>query len=193
MDEHIISLIADHLEKDDLARFSLVNKTTYQYFTRTDTHRKMCPVKDHTTYRSQLTLLENAKLAHCMNIIPCIAELSNHRIPLHTYSITINLTKPCGSYINVVLGCDIIINTIVYCFDSMLVIKDMHKALITEKNKIIFMNQNLERLSHKLQSIISHAYGKVRIKIRDNVRSEYEKTVVDKYYKDVEKYFLRLL
>lgn len=189
MDEHIISRIMCHLDKQDLVRFSVVNKLAYHYSTHTNVNNRKCSEKHHN-YHYTLSLLENARLSHCLCMLSSINELSSHIIPLSQYCINVTLRKCCGTTLKITLGCDIIINSIVYCYNDLLIIKDFDKCIITDKNKVVYIDNNKERLVHKLNSIISHKYVSKDVKIVNKITSDYQKGIVEQFYKDINKYFL---
>ena len=75
----------------------------------------------------------------------------------------------------------------------MLMMRDVCKSIISLKNKVIYIDHNMERLSHRLHNMISQTYVDKTIKIRNTVTRDYEKNVVDKYYTEIDKYLLLLL
>ena len=189
MDEYIISQIVLYLSEKDLTSFSLINKLTYNYCTHTNIHNKKCDNK-HISYHFTLSLLENAKLTYCINILEYIKKLYDNKISLIKYSIYIVLTRPCGTLIKIVFGRDIIINSIVYSFDNITALCD-----IDNESKIININyaNNIERLKHKLNSIISHKYIGYNMRIINNVSRDYQHDIVNKFQYNIEKYFIKLL
>lgn len=194
MDENIISQIALHLKEKDLTLFSLVNKQTYNYCTNTNIHNKKCNDK-HITYHYTLSLLENAKLSYCISIVEFVKHLYDNKIPLHKYALHILLRKPCGTIIKIVFGRDIIINSIIYSFDNITALCDIQKDVNNIKCKVFNINDknNIERLKHKLNSIISHKYIGYSVKIVNTVTGDYQHFIVNNFKVNIDKYFVNLI
>lgn len=194
MDENIISRIVLHLKEKDLILFSLVNKQTYNYCTRTNIHNKKCDNK-HITYHYTLSLLENAKLSYCISIVEFVKHLYYNKIPLHKYALHILLRKHCGTIIKIVFGRDIIINSVVYSYDNITALCDLQKDVTNNENKVYNINNqnNIERLKHKLNSIISHKYIGCSVKIVNNITGDYQHFIVNNFKINVDKYFVNLI
>lgn len=193
MDENIISRIVLHLSEKDLTRFALLNKQTYNYCTHTNVHNKKCNNK-HITYHYTLSLLENAKLSYCVNILMFVRELYNDKIPLNKCAIHVSLKKLCGTIMKIIFGREIIINSIVYSYDTVTAFCDLQK-IVNEDSKVYNINDcnNIERLKHKLNSIISHKYKGYNIKVINNVSGDFYHRKVDMFKKVIEQYFIKLV
>lgn len=194
MDEYIISQIVQHLSEKDLTSFALINKTTYNYCTQTNIYNKKCNNK-HITYHYTLSLLENAKLSYCIRVLNFVKQLYDNKIPLHKYAIHILLKKSCGTVIKIVFGRDIIINSIVYSYDTITGLCDLQKEIVPEAGKVynINDNNNIERLKHKLNSIISHSYIGYNMRIINNVSGDYQHSIAVTFKDATDKYFLTLI
>lgn len=194
MDEYIISQTVLHLSEKDLLSFALINKQTYSYCTHTNIHNKKCSDK-HITYHYVLSLLENAKLSYCINILEFVKILYDNKIPLQKYSIHILLKRPCGTIIKIVFGREIIINSIVYSYNNITALSDLQKDFVNNESKVFNIDDknNLERLKHKLNSIISHSYIGCSVKEIDNVQGDYHHNIVNQFKINIDKYFVDLL
>lgn len=194
MDEYIISQIVLRLSEKDLTSFSLINKQAYDYCTHTNVNNKKCNNK-HLTYHFTLSLLENAKLSYCTNLLECVRKLYDDKISLQKFSINILLKKTCGTILKIIIGRDIIINSIVYSFDTITALCDLQKDVVNNESKVFNINDknNLERLKHKLNSIISHNYIGCDIKINNNVIGDYQNIIVNEMNDKIYKYFIKLL
>lgn len=194
MDKNIISVITDNLSQKDLIRFALVNNQTYHYCKHTNVKKKKCEDK-HNTYHFTLSLFENAKLSYSMNILSSVQSLYNNEISLHSYNIQILLTQPCGTKTKIILGRDIIINSIVYSYDNLTSLCDLQKdtKIDLQNSKIYNINKNIERLQHKINSILSHKYVKLRKKVTNNLIRDCHQNIVQHFEKCIDLYFIRLL
>lgn len=188
MDEHIISVITAKLSQKDLVSFSLINQQTYHYCKHTNVKNKKCGDK-HNTYHFTLSLVENARLSYCMNILSCVKTLFDNEISLHTYRLQISLTQICGTTTRITFGRDIIINSIVYSYDIITAICDVQH----HQSKVCNLNHNKERLEHKLNSILSHKYVKITKKITNNVKRDCFYNIVKSFEDNIEKHFIKLI
>ena len=193
MDKYIISQIVLYLNQKDLICFALVNKLTYDYCKHTDIHNKKCDDK-HITYHFNLSLYENAKLLYSMNILSGIKCLYENRIGFHKYNLKILLTQQCGTTTKIVFGRNIIINSIVYSYDNLIVLCDSRNDVKVHKhNKVYNIFFNIQRLQHKINSIISHKYVKINKKITNNLTRDCHKDLIKRFEIDVHKYFIKLI
>jgi hypothetical protein len=142
-----------------------------------------------------LSLLENAKLSYCINFLEFVKQLYDNKISLQKYAIHILLKRTCGTVIKIVIGRDIIINSIVYSFDNITALCDIQKEVINNESKVFNINDknNIERLKHKLNSIISHKYTGCSIKIVNTVQGDYQHNIVEKLKSNIEKCFIKLI
>lgn len=180
MDEHIISRITVHLSARDLAMFAQVNKSTYQYCKHTNVNRQLCKHVVHHPYHYIPTLLEQAKLEHCMKFLQDVNTLSLNRIPMQKFRIAIGLWKPCGAKINILIGRCVIINQIMYTYSYMDFLAESQNNVILKDGSIaLLIDTNMERLIHKVNSIISHKYDHIEIKTYDFLKGGFKKDLVD--------------
>jgi hypothetical protein len=192
MDEHIISIITSNLSQKDLVSFSLINHQTYHYCKHTNVRNKKCNDK-HITYHFTLSLIENARLSYSMNLLSCVKILYDNEISLHIYRLQISLTQTCGTTTRITFGRDIIINSIVYSYDIITGICDIQKETLHQHSKVCNLNDNKERLEHKLNSILSHKYVKTCKIIKNNVKRDCHFNIIKSFEKDIEKYFIKLI
>lgn len=180
MDGLVISLVVKHLSGRDLALFAMVNTTTYDYCKHTDINKKVCSGL-HGTWHFVPTLLEDAKLQYCLGFLDDLAVLSLHKVPLSEYRVNITLQKPRGTKVNITYGRVFIVNQLVFVANGIDVLRECQKGLTADDYKV-FMNHNIEknkqRLRHKLNSIISHRYSKVTVKITNNVEGDFKRTLI---------------
>ena len=192
MDENIISVIARKLSQKDLFCFSLVNKQCYHYCRHTNTEDKKCDVR-HNTYHFKLTLVENARLLYCMNLLSSLKTLYDNGISLHMYSLQISLVHTCGTVTKITLGRELVINCIVYSYDNKTAICDLRKGLVQNESKVYNIDYSIEKIKHKLNSILLHKYARINRKIINNIQRDYQLSMVQSFNDDVEKYFIKLL
>lgn len=181
MDGLVTSLVAKHLSGRDLALFAIVNTTTYDYCKHTDINKKLC-AGPHSTWHFVPTLLEEARLQHCLGFLDDLAVLSLHKVPLSEYHLSITLQKHCGTKMHIIIGRVLIVNQMVFVANELDVWREYQKGL-TEDNYKVFMNhtiqKNMQRLRHKINSIISHKYSKVTVKVVNNVEGDFRRTLID--------------
>lgn len=194
MDEYIISQIVPYLSEKDLTSFSMINKQTYNYCTHTNVYNKKCNI-NHITYHYTLSLLENAKLSYCMNLLKFVKGLYDSEISRQKYAIHLSLQRRCGTIIKLVFGRDIVINSMIYSFNTIISLCDLQKENNSSEIKLFKINNvtNMERLKHKVNSIISNRYTGYEIKIINNVIGDYYTSFVDEFKNNIDKYFIKLL
>lgn len=192
MDEHIISMITRNLSQKDLVSFSLINRQTYHYCKHTNVKNKKCDDK-HNTYHFTLSLVENARLSYCLNILSCVKTLFDNEISLQTYRLQLLLTQICGITTRITFGRDIIINSIVYSYDNITAICDVQKETLHKQSKVCNLLDNIERLEHKLNSIISHKYVKITKQITNNGKRDCHYNIIKSFEDNIEKYFIKLI
>jgi hypothetical protein len=156
----------------DIARFSMVDKQAYTFFTQTNVNNELCkPLCKASSYHFTQTLLQASKLNHCMNIVDIIYTLSNQHIPLHTCACNITLRASCGTTIYMVFGRHLIINNIIYTFSPSDAMYDIQcgrmKYVHSYKRNytILHIDTCMTRLRHKMNSIISHIYHDVHVSV----------------------------
>lgn len=192
MDHNVISIIGKYLSGSDIPRFALVNQTTYQYFNTTSPDNKPCtPV--HTTYHPKLTILQELKLNYVMEILNTVKQLSGSSIPPNDFAVHMTLHKPCGTKVRLTFSRELVINSLIYTYSSTDVICDKYHGHLDMNSNVYYINANLERLRHKLYSIISHTYSKVDVKIIDNPHGDYRRDICEQAYTDLCKHFLSLI
>jgi hypothetical protein len=179
MDEYIIGRITEHLSSRDLAMFAQVNKLTYQYCKHTNINRQLCKTVVHNTYHYVPTLLEQAKLDYCMTCLQDVCTLSTNKIPMQKFRIAISLWKPCGARIDILIGRCIVINRIVYAFSPLDYVQDSLNKTMKDVHTVLVIRENMERLLHKMNSIISHRYEDIHIKTFNILKTGFNRELVD--------------
>lgn len=162
MDGLVISLVVKHLSGRDLVMFAQVNITTYNYCKTTNVLLKPCP-KTHTTHRFTPTLLEEAKLSFCLKVLNDVRTLSDSKISLSDYCTNITLHKSCGTKITLCIGRLIVINKLMYTYNNFDVMCELKNNHVQPCTQVLNINACMDRLRHKLNSIITHTYTKVTI------------------------------
>lgn len=167
MDSLVISLIAKHLDDRDLVMFALVNRATYSYGTHTnETHSLLIKPKTstaHPSYRVVPSLLEDAKLQHCLRVLQDVKYLAKHKVPLSEYCTTVVMCKPCGTKITIHIGRVFIINTLMFVVDDLDALCEVQCDKTKPCKQVLCIHnlQCFERFRHKIYSIIQHTYTKV--------------------------------
>lgn len=165
MDENVVSIICRHLSEKDLICFALVNKTIYQYCKHTNITGNKCTKIHRIPYSFISTIMEHARLRHAMRMLEIVKELHDNNVPMRHCSCIVVMQKPCGVTIKVQLGRHVVINDIAYCYSQMEFISDMvcssKKDIINHVHTVLSIDQNIDRLQHKINSIMSHAYDTV--------------------------------
>jgi hypothetical protein len=178
MDELIISLIIRHLDAKDIVLFAQVDRRTYSYCKNTNVNNKLCKCA-HATYHHIPTLLEHAKLECCLSVLNDVETLSNHKIPMEKFSLELTLQKPCGTKIHVMLGRCIIINPIVYSYSHIDFLAESQYDIIKDGYAALSIHDNIDRLRHKINSIISHEYTHVNMTIHNKLQSDFKRSLVN--------------
>lgn len=167
MDGLVISLVVKHLSGQDLVMFAQINTTTYTYCKNTNIFYKPCPVI-HNNYRSIPTLLEEAKLTHCLNFLNDIRALATNKVSLSDYCTDITLHKHCGTKITLCVGRVLIINKLIYAYNNFDVLCELQSVKVKHCTQILNIDANMIRLRHKLNSLITHVYANVTVKTSYN-------------------------
>lgn len=197
MDEHIISLICAKLSYQDLARFAMTHKTAYCYCKRTNIHKRRCNENHYCPYHFDQTILEYAKLDHCMKATKIVQELSQHKVPLQQCAYHISLTKSCGTVVYIVIGREVIINNVVYAFSLIDVIYDDAKYCNNMRQykqyQVLSIEANMKRLRHKFNSIIIKRYTSIDIKTVINPQREIHRPLCESLRQCVDQYIIKCL
>jgi hypothetical protein len=124
-----------------------------------------------------------------------VKQLYDNKISIQEYALHIILKRTCGTIIKIVFGRDIIINSIVYSYDNITALCDLQKEFMNNENKIFNINDknNIARLQHKLNSIISHKYQGCSMRIVSNINWDYQHIIVNEFTENIDKYFIKLL
>lgn len=177
MDEHVISLIVQYLNERDLASFAQCNRSTYRFCKLTDTNHKLCK-SVHSTYHFVPTLLEHARLDYCLRFLDDVDTLSQNNIPLCKFALSLVLHKTCGTKTHIVIGRCLIINNIVYAHSYIDFLSESQHEFIKDEHNLLLINDNMDRLRHKVNSIISHKYTFINMRIYNKICGDYKKHLV---------------
>lgn len=162
MDGLIVSLVTKHLSGRDLALFAQVNVATYTYCKNTNTLFKPCQKKHHT-HHCIPSILEDAKLMHCLKVLDDVLYLAKQKIPLSDYCTTIVLRKICGTKITISIGRVLIINYLIFAFGDFDALCELQSTVTRPCTQVLCIDKCRERLQHKVNSIINHTYIDVKV------------------------------
>ena len=177
MDEHIIHSISKYLSNEDIASFAMVNKLTYAYVTHTNVNGHKCGTLHHP-FHFTLSLLEHARLEHCMRILYVVKELCEHKIFLHHCAVHINAKQACRDHATkIIIGRHIVINDTVYAYNTCDVpcdfINDIHPTYVRS------VERDVNMLRHRMFSIMSHPYTNISYKVVCSKVRDMYKTYAD--------------
>jgi hypothetical protein len=178
MDGLVVSLITKHLTGKDLAAFACVSRISYQYCKSTNILIKSCKSVP-CAYHFTPTLLQEAKLEYCLNkILDDVRTLAFHNIPISMYSTQVILFKPCGTKTVITIGRVLMINRLVFALNGFDVMCEFHRGGIPKSAYVLNIESCMERLRHKLNSIISNRYIDVAVRVTNKVQSDFKKSIV---------------
>lgn len=196
MDEHIVHLISVHLAHKDIAMFAMVNKMIYRYCKHTTIYHERC-ANTHCVHRFILTLLQHAKLQHCVQIVQVMKSLSLQKLPMKECMVHISLKTHYDTTIEIMIGRMIVINNVVYICCS----NDFFYDACTSTSKSnrpyrvlhILDPVNLDRFTHKMNSIITHTYKSIDITFIDHIKRYVHKPLANTFKHSVTTYFVKAI
>lgn len=174
INEHVAHEICKYIPIECIPAFAMTCTSTYIYCKSTSKeHNSIQTHRNSHRYKFQLSLLEHAKLAHCMRILECVQHLSQHKVPMYHCSIKIQAQHICSTNkVTIVIGRHIVINNVVYTYTPYDTVVDMltHTAPMYStpnmKNICIrHIEHDIDMLRKKIFSIMSHKYQYVSYKI----------------------------
>ena len=171
MDALIVKLMCQHLCEKDLICFAMVNKTAYNYCKHTNILGKKFSGCHHCPHNYVPTLMEHARLEYAMGVLVVVKELTDNKVPMRHCSCVVTAHLPCGGITKIVLGRHIMINDVVYYYSKMDAICDVfcrpQKGFVGHTNSVLYICQkkNMERLRHRINSILTHRYDRVEMKM----------------------------
>jgi hypothetical protein len=178
MDENIINNIIIYLSAKDLVMFAQVNTLTYQFCKHTNINKQLCQSVHHS-YHYVLTLLEHARLEYCMTFLNDVYLLALNMIPMHKFCLSLTLKKTCGAKIHILIGRCIVINQIMYAHSHLDFLAESQSKMIKDEYNVLLIEHNMERLQHKVNSIISHKYENIQVKMLDHIKEGYKRELVN--------------